>query len=62
MQKAVADKKQMADQAVEEYNLAKNLQEAFTESMDKCTPEVLEKVESAARVVGALLAAFCSRE
>jgi aspartokinase-like uncharacterized kinase len=62
VRKKAADEKQMADQAVEEYNLAKNLQEAFAESMDKCTPEVLEKVESGARVVSALLAAFCSRE
>jgi hypothetical protein len=62
MQKAVADEKQMANRAVKDYNLEKNLQEAFAQSMDKCTPEVLEKVESGARVVGALLAAFCSRE
>jgi hypothetical protein len=62
MGKKAADENQIADQAVKDYNLEKNLQEAFNKSMDKCTPETMEKVESAARVVGGLLAGFCSRE
>jgi hypothetical protein len=62
VRKKAADEKQMADQAVKEHNLEKNLREAFAESMDKCTPEVMEKLELAAKVVGGLLAAFCSRE
>jgi hypothetical protein len=59
MEKKTADMKRMADQAVKEYNLEKNLQEAFTESMDKYTPDVVAKLDSAAEIVGDLFEGFC---